>query len=158
MSDIHPNVESFDRPTLLGTLTESQPVLGPDPVNVPPLSVLMPTYNPGHYVSEAIESILAQTFTDFEFLISDAGSTDGSLDVMRRYAESDPRIRLTIQPKAGIVRALNEMIAQARGDLIARMDGDDIALPGRFERQVAYLNDHPECVLVGSRVLIIDAN
>ena len=116
----------------------------------------MPTYNPGRYVSEAIESILAQTFTDFEFLISDAGSTDGSLEVMRRYADSDQRIRLIIQPKAGIVRALNELIALARGDLIARMDADDIALPVRFERQVAYLNDHPECVLVGSRVLIID--
>ena len=119
---------------------------------MPSVSVLMPTYNPGRYVSEAIESILAQTFTDFEFLISDAGSTDGSLEVMRRYAEADPRIRLIIQPKAGIVRALNELIALARGDLIARMDADDIALPVRLERQVAYLNDHPECVLVGSRV------
>ena len=116
----------------------------------------MPTYNPGRYVSEAIESILAQTFTDFEFLISDAGSTDGSAEVMRRYADSDQRIRLIIRPKAGIVRALNELIAVAQGDLIARMDADDIALPVRFERQVAYLNEHPECVLVGSRVLIID--
>jgi glycosyltransferase involved in cell wall biosynthesis len=156
MSDIHPDVGSFYRPSPLMTLTESQPIRGSDPVSPPLVSVLMPTYNPGRYISEAIESILGQTLTDFEFLISDAGSTDGSLEVIQRYADSDPRIRLIIRPKAGIVRALNELIALARCDLIARMDADDIALPARLERQVAYLNDHPECVLVGSRVLIID--
>jgi glycosyltransferase involved in cell wall biosynthesis len=156
MSDIHLDVGSFDRPSPLATLTESQPVHGFDPVRRPSVSVLMPTYNPGRYVSEAIESILTQTFTDFEFLIYVDGSTDGSPKVMQRYADTDSRIRLIVRPKAGIVRALNELLVQARGDLIARMDADDIALPVRLERQVAYLNDHPECVLVGSRVLVID--
>jgi glycosyltransferase involved in cell wall biosynthesis len=156
MPQSEPNVGSFDGSAPQAVLTEQRPDRAPNPVHPPLISVLMPTYNPGRYVAAAIESILAQTFADFEFLISDAGSTDGSLEVMARYAERDPRIRLAVKPKLGIVGALNELLGRARGDLVARMDADDIALPGRFQQQVDYLNEHPECVLVGSRVLIID--
>lgn len=122
----------------------------------PIVSVLMPVYNNERYVSEAVESILAQTFADFEFLIIDDGSTDGSPALLKTYAERDPRIRLVSRPNTGYVVALNEMLATARGEFIARMDSDDVAMPERFERQLGYLNAHPECVMIGSRVLIID--
>jgi glycosyltransferase involved in cell wall biosynthesis len=136
------------------------PAAGPapeaGPSRTPTVSVVMPTYNPGRYVAEAIGSILGQTFADFELLISDAGSTDGSLEVMRRIAGADARVRLLVRPKTGIVGALNELLGLARGELIARMDADDVAMPARLGRQVAYLDEHPECVVVGSRVTIID--
>ena len=128
----------------------------PTRVDAPAVSVLMPVYNAQRYVAEAIESILAQTFTDFEFLIIDDGSTDGSLPILERYARRDDRIRLISRANTGYLVALNEMLGIARGEFIARMDADDIALPERFERQLCYLADHPECVMVGSRVIIID--
>jgi glycosyltransferase involved in cell wall biosynthesis len=123
----------------------------------PPLiSVCLPVYNTERYVAGAVESILGQTLGDFELLILDDGSTDGSLEVLRRYAARDPRIRLTSRPNKGLVTTLNELIDQSRGEFLARMDADDIALPERFARQVEYLRAHPECVLVGCRVRLID--
>jgi glycosyltransferase involved in cell wall biosynthesis len=116
----------------------------------------MPVYNAERYVAEAIESILGQTLGDFEFLIIDDGSTDGSLRILEGYAASDPRIRLTSRENRGLVATLNELIDQARGEFLARMDADDIALPERFHRQVDYLRAHPECVVVGCRVRLID--
>jgi glycosyltransferase involved in cell wall biosynthesis len=136
-----------------------EPRAAPDagPSKVPSVSVVMPVYNSERYVAQAVESILAQTFTDFEFLIVEDGSTDASRTILESYAARDARIRLASRPNRGrLVVALNEMLGRARGDLIARMDADDVALPERFERQVAYLYEHPACVLVGSRVLIID--
>jgi glycosyltransferase involved in cell wall biosynthesis len=122
----------------------------------PAISVLMPVYNTERYVAEAVESILAQTFRNFEFLIIDDGSTDRSLSILKRYAERDPRIYLVSRPNTGYVIALNEMLAMARGEFIARIDADDIALPERFEVQVAYLREHPEVVCLGSKVQFID--
>jgi glycosyltransferase involved in cell wall biosynthesis len=122
----------------------------------PTLSVLLPAYNAARYVAEAVESILAQTYTDFEFLIVDDGSTDDTPKILRRYAERDRRIHFVSRPNTGYVIALNEMLARARGEFIARMDADDIALPRRFECQMSYLSAHPECVMIGSRVVIID--
>jgi glycosyltransferase involved in cell wall biosynthesis len=123
----------------------------------PPLiSVLMPVFNAECYVAEAVESILCQTFEDFEFLIVDDGSTDGSRAILERFAARDTRVHLVSQPNTGYLVALNEMIGRSHGELLARMDADDVSLPGRFERQVAYLEEHPECVMVGSRVQIID--
>ncbi len=156
MSELHPDVEFLDRPAQRMTRIETRPVRGPEPISVPSVSVLMPTYHAERYVAEAIESILAQTFTDFEFLILDDGSTDGSAAILRRYAERDGRIRPFSRPNTGLVGALNELLSLARGELIARMDADDIALSDRIERQVAYLKEHPECVMVGSRVVLID--
>ena len=122
----------------------------------PSVSICMPVYNTKRYVAEAVESILAQTFGDFEFIIIDDGSTDGSRAILERYAKQDDRIRLISRPNTGIVGARNEALGLARGELIAVMDSDDVALPERFEVQVAYLREHPECVVVGSRALIID--
>ena len=127
-------------------------------IDHPRVSVALPVHNCERYVAEAIESILAQTFTDFEFLIVDDGSTDGTLPILNRFAARDSRIRVISRPNTGIVGALNEMLGLARADLVARMDADDVALPVRFERQVRYLDEHPECVMVGSRVTIIDGH
>src|SRR3954468_5693657 len=120
----------------------------------PTVSVLLAVYNARRYLRQAIDSILAQTFTDFEFIIIDDGSTDDTLAILREYEKRDGRIRLISRPNKGLTTTLNEGLALARGEFLARMDGDDVALPTRFEKQVTYLRDHPECVLVGSRVLL----
>lgn len=124
--------------------------------NAPLISVLMPVYNAGRYVADAVESVLSQTLGDFEFLILDDGSTDDSLGALRRYEGRDPRIRLIARPNRGVSASLRELVEQSRGALLARMDADDVALPDRFARQAEYLRAHPDCVLVGSRVLVID--
>jgi glycosyltransferase involved in cell wall biosynthesis len=116
----------------------------------------MPVYNAEDFVREATESILHQSFTDFEFIIIDDGSTDGSHDILTELARRDPRIRLVSRPNTGYTVALNEALQLARAPYVARMDADDISMPDRFEKQVAYLRSHPECILVGSRILTID--
>jgi glycosyltransferase involved in cell wall biosynthesis len=121
----------------------------------PLISVLMPVYNAERYVAEAVESILAQSFRDFEFIIIDDGSTDGSLAILEKYAARDERIRLISRPNTGLVGALNEGLSMARADLIARMDADDIAMPERFASQAEYLSNHHEVVAVGGRILAI---
>lgn len=122
----------------------------------PIISVLMPVYNAKRYLIAALESILNQTFQDFEFLIVDDGSTDGSLAILKQYAAVDHRIHLVSRPNTGHVVALNEMLAKATGKYIARMDADDIALPERFAKQVAFLEQRPEVVCVGGGYQIID--
>ena len=116
----------------------------------------MPVYNCEGYLAEAVRSVLSQTLRDFEFLIVDDGSTDHSLPVLRDFAAKDARIRLVSRPNTGITPALNEMIGLARGRYLARMDADDISMPDRFAKQVEYLEAHPECVIVGSRVMLMD--
>ena len=122
----------------------------------PRVSVLMPVYNAERYLAEAVESVLGQSFTDFELLVVDDGSTDGSLALLRRYAEGDRRVQVVSRPNTGYLVALNQMLAVAQGELIARMDGDDVALPERFARQVAFLDAHPDVVCVGGAALLID--
>src|SRR5689334_9568753 len=97
----------------------------------PTISVCMPVYNAQTYVRQAVQSILAQTFSDFEFIIIDDGSTDESPTILRELAEKDSRIRVTSRPNTGYAKALNEALQQSRGQYIARMDADDIALPDR---------------------------
>ncbi len=125
-------------------------------MNPPRVSVLMPVHNAERYVAEATESILAQSFADFEFLIIDDGSTDGSLAILQQYAARDPRIRLSSRPNTGYVTALNEMLRVARGEFIARMDADDISMPERFERQVEFLCNNPTHIAIGTLVTLID--
>jgi glycosyltransferase involved in cell wall biosynthesis len=123
----------------------------------PPITVLMPVYNAGRYLSEAVESVLGQTFGDFELVAVDDGSTDGSADVLAGYAARDPRVRLTRQPvNGGYVRALLAGAAQARGGVIARMDADDVCHPDRLGRQWEFLRGHPDHVAVGTLVTYID--
>lgn len=123
----------------------------------PLVSVLLPVYNNMPYLPEAAQSILDQTFTDFELIIIDDGSTDRSPQVLREFAQRDPRIRLTLRDhNEGLDAGLIEGVEQARGRYIARMDADDVSLPHRLHRQVEHLESHPEVVLVGSRVMLID--
>src|SRR5688572_25740567 len=139
------DVLGVEREMRRGGMTKSETESAP-----PTVSVVMTVYNTERYVREAVESILGQTFRDFEFIIIDDGSTDSAPAILREYADRDPRIRLVSRPNTGIVRAANEGIALARGNYLARMDSDDVALPHRFEKQVRYLNEHPACVLVGA--------
>lgn len=122
----------------------------------PAVSVVMPLYNARRYVSEAVRSILGQTFTNFELIVIDDGSTDGSCDIVKSVAESDPRLRLVRQENRGVSAAANLGTELARARFLARMDADDISLPMRLEKQVAFLREHPEYVAVGSRVMFID--
>ena len=125
-------------------------------IDVPTLSVLMPVYNAEQYIKAAVDSILNQTFSDFEFIIINDGSTDGSLTLLQDYAEKDDRIRLISRENKGLVETLNEGLRLAKAPLIARMDADDISMPNRFEKQVDYLSKNLNCLLLGSRVKIID--
>ena len=124
--------------------------------DAPTVSVVMTVYNTRRYVAEAVVSVLAQTFADFEFVVIDDGSTDGSTGILKTFAKRDPRIRLVSRPNTGIVAAANEGIGLARGRYLARMDSDDVCLPRRFETQVRYLDEHADCVVVGSRVTVVD--
>jgi glycosyltransferase involved in cell wall biosynthesis len=106
---------------------------------VPTISVAMPVYNGERYLCEAIDSILNQTFSDFELIIIDDGSTDNSLQVLQAYQKLDPRIHLIARENRNLATTLNDIIDLANGKWIARMDQDDIALPQRFERQLDWL-------------------
>jgi glycosyltransferase involved in cell wall biosynthesis len=122
----------------------------------PAVSVLLPVYNGGVFLEPALESIRAQTFTDFECLVLDDGSTDGSAGVVQRLADRDARFRVIRRENRGLVATLNELLDEARGELIARMDADDVALPNRFQMQVDFLAAHPDVVCVGGAHWIID--
>jgi glycosyltransferase involved in cell wall biosynthesis len=122
---------------------------------MPRISVVMSVYNGEKYLRQAIESILQQTYTDFEFIIIDDGSTDSSREIIQSY--DDKRIRLVInEQNIGLTKSLNKGIRLAKGEFIARMDADDISLPQRFEKQVAYLDSHPEVGVLGTYANIID--
>ncbi|MBD3883572.1 glycosyltransferase [Phormidium tenue FACHB-886] len=124
--------------------------------STPTISVLMSVYNSERYLREAVESILRQTFTDFEFLIVDDGSTDRSLDILQAYAAQDPRIVLISRENRGLTQTLNELVSRSSGKFLARMDADDVALPERFADQVAFLNQHPQVVCLGTAQEWID--
>lgn len=124
----------------------------------PLISVVMPVYNAERYLREAVDSILAQTVTDFELIAVDDGSKDASKSLLESYARRDPRVRVISRPNTGIVGALNDGLEVARGEFIARMDGDDWVTPQRFEKQVAFLQAHPTCVCVGSFFNYMDAS
>ncbi|WP_082116155.1 glycosyltransferase family 2 protein [Hymenobacter terrenus] len=118
------------------------------------LSVVMPVYNAERFLSEAIDSILAQSFTDFEFIILDDCSTDASVSIIKSY--NDPRIRFyQNENNLGISETLNKGILLADSNLIARMDADDISHPQRLQRQYDYLTSHPECAMVSSLVRVV---
>jgi glycosyltransferase involved in cell wall biosynthesis len=125
-------------------------------MNSPLISVIMPVYNAERFVAAAVESVLAQTLGDFEFLIIDDGSTDRSHAILQRYAAQDQRIRLISRPNTGYTVALNEMLHLAQSEFVARMDADDIAQPDRFQLQVARLQQEPDLVCLGGAHAMID--
>jgi glycosyltransferase involved in cell wall biosynthesis len=121
----------------------------------PQVTVLMAVYNGERFLSEALESILNQTFSDFEFLIINDGSVDGTRELLLSYA--DPRIRVVDnEQNIGLTKSLNRGLAMARGEYVARQDADDRSHPGRLEKQIEFLRRHPEVVLLGTQARTID--
>jgi glycosyltransferase involved in cell wall biosynthesis len=125
--------------------------------DAPRVSILVPVYNAEQYLPAMLESILRQTLGDFEVIMVDDGSTDGSAPILERAAARDPRFRLFRQEgNTGIVAALNRGLGECRAPYIARMDADDIALPDRLERQVAHMEANPDIVALGTSLAYID--
>jgi glycosyltransferase involved in cell wall biosynthesis len=123
----------------------------------PLVTVLMPVYNAEKYLREAIDSILDQTLTNFEFLIVDDGSKDSSIDIINSY--NDPRIKLVRnESNLGISKTLNRGIELASAELIARMDADDISYPVRLQKQYDYFTRHPDCALLSTWAKMITEN
>ena len=120
-----------------------------NPNPTPKVSVVMPVYNADTTVAEAVQSVLTQTFNDFEFLIMNDGSTDESLNVLAHY--KDPRIQVhSFSSNQGLIHALNRGLMLSKGTYVARMDADDICHPNRFARQVQFMDQHPEIGVCGT--------
>ena len=117
----------------------------------------MPVYNAGEFLVDAMESILNQTYKNFEFIIVDDASTDNSYEILKRYAKLDKRIKI-YRSKRNLKQALttNKAIDFAKGDFIARMDADDISHPQRLEKQMQYLLKHKKTVAVGGQCILVD--
>lgn len=125
--------------------------------HTPLVSVLMPAYNCEAFVGEAVASMLAQTFTDFELLVIDDGSADSTRAVLE--AIRDPRLRLASNPhNMGLIRTLNRGLELANGHYVARMDADDVSSPERLERQVEFLQSHPDVDVLGTMVNLINVD
>lgn len=118
----------------------------------PALSVVVPTYNAARYVREALASVLAQDFEDFELLVVDDGSSDGTAAVLQEIA-ADPRVRLLRNERnTGLIATLHRAYGECRAPLIARMDSDDLCAPTRLRRQVEFLQAHPDVAIVGGAI------
>ncbi len=123
----------------------------------PRVSCVMPVYKNALHIAEAIDSILSQTYEDFELIISNDGSPDRCDEIIARFADQDSRIvTMSRAENRGIVFTRNELLDRAQGEWMATMDADDVALPERFERQMAFIDEHPEHDLVGSSAMLID--
>lgn len=119
--------------------------------NNPMISVVMPVYNCEKYIQEAVDSILKQTYTNFELLIIDNASTDKTIELVQKY--DDDRIRILNNEKnMGLLYSLQRGVEEAKGELIARLDGDDTCLSTRFEKQIKYLRENPDVWLCGTKV------
>lgn len=122
------------------------------------ISVVMPVFNGQRFLAQAMDSLLAQTFTDFEVVAVDDGSTDDTPGILRGYAARDPRVRVIHGDHAGISAALNRGIAESTHEWIARIDADDVASPDRFAKQIAAAHANPEVVIWGSYAQHVDAH
>ena len=118
---------------------------------MPQVSVVTSVYNGEEYLEECVDSILNQTFQNFEYIILNNGSTDGTASILQRY--TDPRLRIIHQENLGISKSLNKGINLSNSELIARLDADDFSSPQRLEKQVTFMEKHPDIVLCGSRWL-----
>jgi len=125
-------------------------------MSAPSISVLCSVRNGQRFLPGSIESISNQSFRDFEFIIIDDGSTDGTPDILVDCAAKDDRIAVRRQENTGLTAALNAGLKLARGGYVARQDDDDLSMPGRLAAQKGYLDAHPRCAVVGSRYLSID--
>jgi glycosyltransferase involved in cell wall biosynthesis len=135
---------------------DAAPVASATEQKIPRISVVLPAYNAQRFILKSVNSVLSQTFADFECIIIDDGSTDRTASMIGSLARRDPRVKQLAVPHGGIVAALNAGVTVARGEFIARMDADDVCLPARFARQVEFLDAHPDYVAVGSKVMLTD--
>lgn len=119
------------------------------------VSIIMPAYNTEEYIRQSIDSIINQTYQNFEFIIVDDGSTDNTSSIIMDYAKVDNRIIVVRRKNRGIVQSLNDAIHLSRGEYIARMDSDDIANKERIEKQVKFMNTHPDVYLLGTNFELI---
>lgn len=125
---------------------------------MPKISVVLSVHNGERYLAQAVESILTQTYSDFEFIILNDHSTDSTSTILQTYAARDSRIRLLHNdPQLGLTKSLNRGLQAARGDYIARQDADDLSAPERFAEQVEFLEKNPAVVLVSGNIDQIDA-
>jgi glycosyltransferase involved in cell wall biosynthesis len=122
----------------------------------PRVSVLIPVYNGERFLRAALDSVISQTEAAWELIVVDDGSTDGSSEILREYAAADPRVRVFHKPNSGISDTLNAGLRHARAAWIARLDADDVMLPHRLERQLAFVAEHPDLVAAGSDYELID--
>jgi glycosyltransferase EpsE len=122
------------------------------------ISIIMGIYNCANTLDEAIESIIAQTYPNWQMIMCDDGSSDNTYEVAAKYVESDPErfVLIKNETNQGLNITLNNCLALADGDYVARMDGDDISLPDRFEKEVEILNTHPEFAIVSTPMIMFD--
>jgi glycosyltransferase involved in cell wall biosynthesis len=121
------------------------------------ISILIPVYNSSRYLGAAIESALAQTYEPFEVVVIDDASTDASRAIAQAYAQRDARIRfIPHSTNLGLPATRNEAVQAARGEFIANLDSDDTAMPNRLARQLQYLREHAECIVLGGQTLFVD--
>ncbi|MDY0016286.1 MAG: glycosyltransferase [Candidatus Delongbacteria bacterium] len=119
----------------------------------PAISVIMSVYNSEQYLQESVDSILDQTFNDFEFIVTDDCSTDGSFEIIKSYAKKDKRIKYFRNAEnIGLTKSLNLMLDIAKGKYIARMDSDDISMPERFSKQFDFMENNPEIGVLGTNI------
>src|SRR3954447_11712690 len=123
---------------------------------MPRISVLVPVHNTVRYVRSAVRSVQGQGYGDWELIVIDDGSTDGSSGELDSIAATEPRMRLIRRPNEGLVATRNQLLDETRGEFIAWMDSDDLSHPERLERQLAAFDADPACVCVGSDVRLID--
>lgn len=125
-------------------------------MDAPKVSVVVAVHNAGAFLRAALDSVAGQTLRDFEVVVIDDGSTDESPAVLAEFAARDARFRVVTQVNTGLTKTLNIALKLCRGELVARMDADDVCLPDRFEKQVAFLDAHPDVVLLGGAYELID--
>lgn len=119
----------------------------------------MPVYNTSNYVSKALDSVLAQTFTDFEIIAVDDGSSDNSMEILKEYSIKDSRVKVfQNEENKGVSYSLNHALRHASAPLVARMDSDDIMVKDRLEKQYTYMQKNPDCVVLGGQETYIDEN
>ena len=123
----------------------------------PIVSVILPVYNEEKYIGSAVDSILSQSLKNIELIIIDDGSTDKTLSILQTY-KKDSRVRIVSQENSGLATALNNGIAISQGKYIARQDADDLSVQDRLEKQVNYMDLHPDIGILGSNYHTIDEN
>ena len=128
-------------------------------VSNPLVSILLPVFNAERYLHASLTSTLTQNYTNIEVICVDDGSTDSSLKILKTFAKSDKRVKVYANKKnSGIGYTANKALSHAKGEFIARMDADDIMLPGRIAKQVEFLQTNPDTVLVGGQCKVINEN